>query len=421
MARNRSRGRSSGKNRRSRPARFLAVVGIAGLALLAVLITGEKTRRAAVRERNLALLSAHSEPAADVALASDASERPVYPHSIVPGGAATVEELKAAIDTDPVVASHFSNFDLGSTRVETLKDPKIAHVSYRQGNEVFWTRKPVLIRAGEKVLTDGENIARTRCANQLSDEPGPVSVFEPAAAVLDTPDSQYRVIPPTAIVATNGSPRATPGDGTHPPGAPPSGNTPGAGTPGAGTPGATTPGPGATGVGTPGGSTGSPTDGDDGPPADPGDPGNPPGNGGNPPGNGGNPPGNGGNPPGNGGNPPGNGGNPPGNGGNPPGNGNPPSVNSQPEDPGMPPGNPFAPTDPQGDPLGPPDDPISPGDPQDPGDPDDPTESNTPGDPGDPGDPNDPSNDPATVPEPATTILMLAGGAYALRRRVFRD
>ena len=114
-------------------------------------------------------------------------DRAVYPYSIVEGGARSADELKQAIAEDPVVAAHYADFDLENTKVVRLEQPKLAHVSYRVGNAVYWTRKPLVIGAGETVLTDGVHVARTRCANQLADMPGETSAAEPALAVLDTP------------------------------------------------------------------------------------------------------------------------------------------------------------------------------------------------------------------------------------------
>ncbi|MCA1560458.1 MAG: PEP-CTERM sorting domain-containing protein [Acidobacteria bacterium] len=115
------------------------------------------------------------------------AERLAFPYSVIDGGATSVEELRAAIDNDPVVAEHYAGFDLARTRVERLDAPKLAHVSYRVGADVFWTRRPVIVPAGETVLTDGQRMARTRCANQLASQPGAVADLEPPASVLDTP------------------------------------------------------------------------------------------------------------------------------------------------------------------------------------------------------------------------------------------
>src|SRR4051812_36162724 len=42
----------------------------------------------------------------------DVAEQPVYPYSIIPGGAASAEALRAAVKADPVVRDHYANFDL---------------------------------------------------------------------------------------------------------------------------------------------------------------------------------------------------------------------------------------------------------------------------------------------------------------------
>ena len=117
------------------------------------------------------------------------AERVAYRYSIIDGGARTVEELKKAIAADPVVAAHYANFSLENTRVERLREPRLAHVSYRMGDAVYWTRKPVALRSGEAVLTDGVHIARTRCGNQLAETPGEISPLEPPPGALDLPVS----------------------------------------------------------------------------------------------------------------------------------------------------------------------------------------------------------------------------------------
>ena len=119
--------------------------------------------------------------------ASATFERPIYPYSVIPGGASQVAELRQAIARDPVVAAHYAGFATDHARVERLTQPRLAYVSYRIGNSVFWTRKRIALRSGETILTDGVRGARTRCGNQIADEPGPVSPLEPPQAVLDSP------------------------------------------------------------------------------------------------------------------------------------------------------------------------------------------------------------------------------------------
>jgi hypothetical protein len=126
-----------------------------------------------------------------------ASRRPVYPYSIIPGGVASAAELRTAVAHDPVVAAHYAGFDLANARVLQVQGARFVYVSYRRGDDVFWTSKKLRLAVGETLLTDGEHIARTRCGNQVSDEPRmPVSLAgDPEPQMLDTP-VPYEIIEP---------------------------------------------------------------------------------------------------------------------------------------------------------------------------------------------------------------------------------
>jgi hypothetical protein len=67
--------------------------------------------------------------------------RRVYPYSVVDGGVHSVPELRLAIGRDPVVAKHYSNFKLDRARIIEAKADGDFHVSYRMGDEIFWTKK----------------------------------------------------------------------------------------------------------------------------------------------------------------------------------------------------------------------------------------------------------------------------------------
>jgi hypothetical protein len=368
-------------------------------------------------------------PAVQLAAQPDPT-RPVYPYSIVPGGITSVEELKQAMNSDSVVAAHFANFDLNKTRVETLKAPRLAHVSYRLGNEVFWTKRQLLIKAGERVLTDGKNVARTRCANQVATQPAAVSPLEPTAATMDTPVGGLKAesIPPAGILQPRpfgfqlpplGTPASTP-DATTGPRAFPSA-TPGPG--GAGP----RSGPSSGGVVTatpkplPGGSAGPdsgvPADlggGSGNPPTTPSAPQGPPSGGPNPPGGPQGPPNGAPNPPPGLQRPPANGLTPL---GAPPDPfGNPPSLGGPEGPPTTPPGTPGNPFPPPNTPLVS-DNPLAAPDPGTPDNPltprtDDPPTTGTPPGTDTPPDPHTP----AQVPEPAMIILTATGLAAAARR-----
>jgi hypothetical protein len=124
--------------------------------------------------------------------------RPVYPYSIVPGGVHDPKELERVFEHDPVVASHYRDFDFRRARVVQLTQDKTVYVSYRIGAHVYWTTKRVLLRRGEKVITDGKTTLRTRCGNEVSETARKdVSPKEPAMARLETP---IQLDPGTAAV-----------------------------------------------------------------------------------------------------------------------------------------------------------------------------------------------------------------------------
>ncbi len=114
--------------------------------------------------------------------------RRVYPYSVVDGGVHSVQDLRLAVGRDPVVAKHYSNFRLDRARVIEANADADFHVSYRIGDEIFWTKKRLKVAKSEKLITDGTTFTRTRCANVLSEVvPGKTSPDEPSPEVLNTP------------------------------------------------------------------------------------------------------------------------------------------------------------------------------------------------------------------------------------------
>lgn len=114
--------------------------------------------------------------------------RPIYPYSVIPGGIVSSRELRAAIQSDSVIRSHYSDFHLRSAHVIRLAKKRRAYVSYRLGDRIFWTKKKVTILAGETVLSDGMHLARARCGNRISDVPmAPTSPAEPGDGTLNPP------------------------------------------------------------------------------------------------------------------------------------------------------------------------------------------------------------------------------------------
>jgi hypothetical protein len=111
--------------------------------------------------------------------------RKVYPYSIVPGGAKTVDDAKLAM-ARPDVRANYANVDFSKLRQEKLATNLSGYVSYRWGDKIYWTAKKLTLRAGETVFTDGTHTVRGRCLNCYSAFPMlPIRPNEPSEKVLD--------------------------------------------------------------------------------------------------------------------------------------------------------------------------------------------------------------------------------------------
>src|ERR1700688_1999210 len=55
--------------------------------------------------------------------------RVIFPYSIIPGGVDSLQELRQAVTKDPVVARHYSDFDLARVRRITLSAPQSMYFS----------------------------------------------------------------------------------------------------------------------------------------------------------------------------------------------------------------------------------------------------------------------------------------------------
>ena len=125
-------------------------------------------------------------PAASAHVATPEPTRPVYRHSIVPGGAYSRREVADAMRKDAVVAAHYRNLDVDKVHTKTVTAARAVYVSYRVGNQTYWTKNRVQLLPGETVLTDGDTEIRARCGNLVSDHAQePVAAEEPPLAALD--------------------------------------------------------------------------------------------------------------------------------------------------------------------------------------------------------------------------------------------
>lgn len=175
--------------RRSLAAVFLAVL-TAGASTLALMYFSPSLFQA---KQNVPLttqpeLTQNHAAAVNEVVSHSPSGRPVYPYSVVPGGVEDAKELKWVAEHDPVVAAHYAGFDYERAHIVQLTLAQTVHVSYRIGNKIYWTRRRIKLKKGEKLLTDGRITARTRCANRVEETPQQAAApNEPAAEKFEDP------------------------------------------------------------------------------------------------------------------------------------------------------------------------------------------------------------------------------------------
>jgi hypothetical protein len=162
------------------------LAGVAGgVAILAVL-PGPRLDRAAPAAATAPAASAAARTFA-LGESKPAPKRRIYPFSIIPGGVASREDVLRAMRSDKVVADHYAGFAADKAQVQTVPAARAVYVSYRKGDQVFWTKHKVMLAEGETVLSDGTNLIRGRCGNRISDTPRlPVEAHGPSPEVLDS-------------------------------------------------------------------------------------------------------------------------------------------------------------------------------------------------------------------------------------------
>jgi hypothetical protein len=187
------RRRPTSRHRRNRRIRrALAVVVIAAFTVGASLVALQYLSPSLFRVQsatptvNQAELSRSRAVPLNQILSHAEPARPVYPYSVVPGGVEDAKELKWVAEHDPVVAAHYAGFDYARAQVVRLTLARTVYVSYRIGNKIYWTRRRLTLKKGEKLITDGRMTARTRCANRVEEAPQ-----QQAAAPVEPPVEKF--------------------------------------------------------------------------------------------------------------------------------------------------------------------------------------------------------------------------------------
>lgn len=163
---------------------FIAVMGVASIAFA----VGVVRRHSSLFHRNPHnLVRSTPKVVYQRSMVLEEETRKVYPYSIVPGGATSVDEAKVAMSRADIRAN-YATLDLAKLREVRLATNLTGYVSYRYGDKIYWTAKKLTLLAGETVFTDGTQIVRGRCLNCYSAYPMlPTRPNEPTEKVLDTP------------------------------------------------------------------------------------------------------------------------------------------------------------------------------------------------------------------------------------------
>ena len=113
--------------------------------------------------------------------------------ALIPGGITSVEEFLQRVAEDPTLNSFFGSCDVEAT-IQPLPDDILVFIAFRRGQEIKWTRRPLLVHKGEYVLTFCGKTVLARCGNLISwtpvqpSEDVPPSLLE--APVEERPNPQ---------------------------------------------------------------------------------------------------------------------------------------------------------------------------------------------------------------------------------------
>lgn len=117
------------------------------------------------------------------------NSRPIFRHSVIPGGVRDNAELAERLKSDAAAAAHYRGVAVEKLQPRRLKKAAAAYVSYRREGTIYWTSRPVELPAGELVLEGGGETVRARCGNRISKTLRlPIAKREPPLEELDIPE-----------------------------------------------------------------------------------------------------------------------------------------------------------------------------------------------------------------------------------------
>lgn len=91
--------------------------------------------------------------------------RKVYPHSLIPGGVRSVEELRIKVSQNVRLSDWYSEFDF--THAVPCRLPAGRYfVTYDDGQKISWSRTTVE-KGEQSCITDGKRSILTKCGNEV--------------------------------------------------------------------------------------------------------------------------------------------------------------------------------------------------------------------------------------------------------------
>ena len=105
--------------------------------------------------------------------------------ALIPGGINSVEDFVKRVAADPTLSSFFGSCNVNAT-IQPLPQDILVFIAFRRGQEIKWTRRPLLVHKGEYVLTFCGKTVLARCGNLISWSPMQPSEDVPPS-LLETP------------------------------------------------------------------------------------------------------------------------------------------------------------------------------------------------------------------------------------------
>jgi hypothetical protein len=135
-----------------------------------------------------------------------ASFRPLN-FALLRGGFSSVDEFFERVHDDPVLHSFYGECADRSASMHALPEDITAFSTFRKGDKIKWSQKPLLIKKGEYVLTFCGKTVLARCGNLISFAPMQPSEDVPPA-VLEAPSEPVET--PLMLEASAAAPAPAP-------------------------------------------------------------------------------------------------------------------------------------------------------------------------------------------------------------------